>query len=291
MDQASKSASLQKGFKKAEKITKKYAKTFYFASRSLPKDKRYASYAIYAICRITDDSVDNHSNLLNAAALNKIAQDIQLAYSNSNLSEDLLLAFRKTVNNYKIPKEYFNELLSGMKLDLEKNRYRNFEELYNYCYKVAGVVGLIMLKIFGYANPEAEKYSVKLGVAMQLTNILRDINEDFLRNRIYLPADEMAKFNVSENNILKQIIDNDFINLMKFQIQRAKQYYADANSGIKMIDDTASRLVVYVMKELYAEILTSIERNKYDIFSQRATVTLARKTYITGEILLKRNRL
>jgi len=291
MDQPSKSASLQKGFKEAEKITKKYAKTFYFASRFLPKDKRYASYAIYAICRISDNSVDNHSNLLNTAALNKIAQDIQLAYSNSNLSEDLLLVFRETANNYKIPKEYFDELLSGMKLDLEKNRYRNFEELYNYCYKVAGVVGLIMLRIFGYANPEAEKYSVKLGIAMQLTNILRDINEDFLRGRIYLPVEEMAKFNVNENHITKQTIDNNLINLIKFQIERAREYYTDAELGIKMIDDTACRLVVYVMKDIYAGILTSIEKNKYDVFSRRAQVSLARKMLISSGIILKRKYL
>lgn len=282
---------LQKGFREAEKITKKYAKTFYFASRFLPEDKRYASYAIYAICRISDDSVDNQNLVLNSSALKKIEKEIESAYGNSSLDQSLLLVFRETINKHEIPREYFDELLSGMKQDLEKNRYNNFNELYNYCYKVAGVIGLIMLKIFGYANSEAEKYAVKLGIAMQLTNILRDINEDFLRGRIYLPTDEMAKFNVAENHILKQKIDNNFINLIKFQIERTRKYYNEAEQGIKMIDDTTSRLVVYVMKNIYAGILTSIEKNRYDVFSRRASVSLARKILIASGTILKRKHL
>lgn len=278
---------LNLGFLNAAKITKQYAKTFYFSSHFLPKEKKYAAYAIYAICRISDESVDTEFTTKPINRLSKIKKDIEISYNQSSLNNPLLIAFEETVNKYKIPKEYFNFLIEGMDMDLNKNRYENFQELYDYCFRVAGAVGLIMLKIFGYKNKQAEKNAVDLGIAMQLTNILRDIKEDYQRNRIYLPKEEMQRFKVSEEDIAKSKLNENFTNLIKFQIDRARDYYKRSSLGIRLLEDLNSRFVASIMKDIYEGILTSIEKNNYDVFSQRAYVNnLGKLGYLT-KILIK----
>jgi phytoene synthase len=174
-------------------------------------------------------------------------------------------------------------------MDLNKNSYKNFTELYDYCYKVAGVVGLVMLSIFGYNNQEAQKYAVDLGIAMQLTNILRDIKEDYRRGRIYLPLDEMRKFGVSESQIAKGRIDENLASLLKFQTKRARGFYDNSTKGIKMIVDLKSRLVVQMMKDMYAGILQSIEKNNFDVFSKRAHLNHLGKMALALKILVNPN--
>jgi phytoene synthase len=277
----------QEGFSKARAMTKKHAKTFYFASRFLPHAKRNAAYAVYAVCRITDDAVDTATEASSSSNIHVIQEKIDAVYGGQALDDQLLLAFKETVESDNIPKQYFDELMAGMHMDLNKNRYENFNELYTYCYRVAGVVGLIMLKIFGSHYKEAEKYAVDLGIAMQLTNILRDIKEDFERGRIYLPGDEMERFGVSKDFIAGNKMNSDFIALLQFQIARARQYYQRSAKGIKMINNVLSRLVVCMMMEMYAGILNVIEENDYDVFSQRAHVTTAGKLGIAIKILFK----
>lgn len=265
------------GFRIAQSITKKYAKTFYFASLFLKEEKRKAAYAVYAVCRMNDESVDNPIGAFPEQVLKKLGKDISAAYKGAVLDNPVLTAFRQTIEKYKIPHEYFNDLIAAMYMDLTKNRYQNFSELYDYCYKAAGVVGLTMLQIFGYKDQKARDYAVKLGVAMQLTNILRDIREDFARGRIYLPQDEMARFGVSENDISEGRVDKKIKALFKFQIERARQYYADSKHGIPMLNDANSRFVVLAMSEIYSGILNDIEKRNYDVFSQRAHVNLLGK--------------
>ena len=291
MKQSKTNSSIQDGFKEAKVLTKKCAKTFYFTSRFLPKDKQNAAYAIYAVCRITDDIVDNNEILSGSINLSAIRGKIDSVYNRTELTDNILLAFRETVNKYKIPKKYFDELIEGMYMDLNKNRYENFNELYIYCKRVAGMIGLIMLKIFGSHNQEAEKYAVDLGIAMQCTNILRDIKEDFERGRIYLPKDEMKRFNVSENHMAEEKVDRNFIALLKFQIDRAREYYENSAKGLKMINSVMSRVVVCMMKELYAGILNSIENIGYNVFSQRAYVNTAGKLVIALKVLMKKEYL
>jgi len=276
---------IKKGFAKARLITKKHAKTFYFASSLLPKDKRYAAYAVYAICRASDDSVDTAKNPKKSLA--EIEKNIEAAYSDCELSDSVLLCFRETANSCQIPKEYFDDLIKGMYMDLSINCYKDFPQLYDYCYKVAGVIGLIMLKIFGSKSKNAQKYAVDLGVAMQLTNILRDIKEDFERKRIYLPQDEMSRFKVSQSHISKETIDEDFREFLKFQIKRARKYYKDSEAGIKEINSLSCRLTACLMKDIYSAILKSIEKNQYDVFSKRACVSFGDKMLITLKSLLK----
>lgn len=279
------------GFSRSRSITREYAKSFYFVSRFLPRGKRYASYSLYAICRATDEAVDCRTDVPSRENLAKVKESIDSVYSDSRLESDLLRALRITVNQYRIPKHYFSQLLEGVYMDLNKKHYENFNELYSYCYHVAGVIGLMMLKIFGSQDPRAERHAVNLGIAMQLTNILRDIKEDYERGRIYLPRDEMEHFRVSESHISEENLDESFKALLRFNIRRAREYYANARPGIRMIDNARSRFVVCAMKEIYAGILYSIENNDYDIFSQRAHVNFAGKvrlaliTVLRGEYL------
>jgi 15-cis-phytoene synthase len=274
------------GFKLAKGITAKYGKTFYFASRFLKKEKQLAAYTVYAICRISDEAVDTSQKQLPSESLIALEQEIKSAYQNIRQMNSLLGAFQQTINKYAIPKQYFDFLIDGMRMDLHKARYKNFEELYDYCFKVAGAVGLIMIKIFGYTGPEAIDSAVNLGIAMQLTNILRDIKEDFNRGRIYLPEDEMRRFGVTESQISKSIINDNFKELMKFQIARSREYYANAYKGIKSLSELNSRLVVTAMAEIYAGILKEIEKNNYDIFSRRACVNTPKKISSVLKIVL-----
>ncbi|MCF7873348.1 MAG: phytoene/squalene synthase family protein [Candidatus Omnitrophica bacterium] len=279
-----KNTKIDQGFKLAKKITKKNAKSFYFASILLNFQKKKSAYAIYAICRISDDSVDN--SLGNRKKLEQIKNNIDAAYLSQPPNSSLLSAFRKTINSYNIPKEYFDHLNEGMQMDLEKNTYTNYDQLYKYCYRVAGVVGLIMLYIFGFKNKSAKKYAIDLGVAMQLTNILRDIKEDFKRGRIYLPKDDLKKFNISQNNLKKEIVDDNFVNFMKFQINKARKLYQESEKGIKFITGCRCRLTIYLMKNIYAAILDKIEQNQYNIFKKRAYTTISDKILISLSTVL-----
>ena len=279
--------ALRTGYKISAQITRKFAKTFYFASRLLPKPKRNAAYSVYALCRISDDAVDIPRGESTAQSLNHIEKEIASAYDNSELSDNVLIAFKETVTSYQIPRRYFDELLSGMRMDLEKTRYRNFAELYEYCYKVAGVVGLIMIKIFGYSDPEAKKHAESLGIAMQLTNILRDVREDYQRGRIYIPLEDMEKYGVSESDIASGKITENLKQLLEFQTLRARDYYSSSKAGIAMISDRQSRLVILAMNNIYSGILDDIEDNDYDVFSRRACVNSMRKIWRLTKILCK----
>lgn len=273
-----------RGFKEAKRITKRHSKTFYFASRFLPKEEKYAAYAVYAMCRLADDSAGIYAKSNAEHKLVKTKEYLNQVYSNNKTTHSLLIALRETVNKYQIPKEYFDQLIEGMCMDLYKNHYKDFNELYTYCYKVASIVGLIMLKILRYDSEEAQYYAVDLGIAMQLTNIIRDIKEDFNLRRVYLPFEEMRKFSITDKNISNGIVDENFIDFMKFQIYRARTYYKDGTEGIGMISDPKSRFVVLLIKEMYSEILTVIERNGYDIFSDRTYVNLFKKVLITIKV-------
>jgi len=277
------------GFMEAKNITASYAKTFYTASLFLDRDKRYAAYSIYAVCRISDNAVDDPKETQIAKKqAEKIKNDIETAYGQDELRDPLLKAFRETTTFYNIPKQYFDELLQGISLDLTKNRYNDFKELYDYCYKVAGVVGLMMLKIFGSKDPLAQKHAIEMGVAMQLTNILRDIREDFERGRIYLPQDEMKQFNIVERSISGEETDARTQAFLSFQIERARDYYNRASTGIDMIADKRCAFVACIMKDMYAGILGQIEKNGYNVFKKRAYVPFTRKCAIILKRLVTR---
>ncbi|MDD5042579.1 MAG: phytoene/squalene synthase family protein [Candidatus Omnitrophica bacterium] len=281
---------IKKGFKKAREITRKFAKTFYLASLFLPQEKKYASYAIYAICRLSDETVDD-PGARGEEGLRALEARINGAYSGSGSNEELLEAFRLVAGKYAIPKEYFSLLIEGMRMDLSVRRYADYPSLDKYCYRAAGVVGLIMLKIFGYDDSRAEGYAVKMGNAMQITNILRDIKEDLGRGRIYLPQDEMRRFGVHALPPSGEAEEKGFCEFMRFQVARCRELYREAAKGIKLISCPACRFVALCMYKLYAGILDEIEKNSYRVFKGRAYVANARKAHIIFNIILKREYL
>ncbi len=265
---------VQQGFAEAQRITKQNARTFYLTSFFLPAKIRQAAYSIYAVCRLSDESVDDLRLNLDAKeqALTRIREKVDLAFSAHPVDDPLLKAFRATLEEFKIPQKCFHELLDGMAMDLTKKRYKDFHDLHVYCYRVAGVIGLIMLRIFDCHDLDAEKYAIDLGVALQLTNILRDIKEDFSRERIYLPEDEMKRFGITEDYVRGQIVDQDFQDFMVFQIKRARDHFFRASQGLELIKNGRCRFVAFLIAEMYAQILNEIEKNHYDVYTKRAFI-------------------
>ena len=207
-----------------------------------------------------------------------------MAYGEAPASSGVL-AFRRTVLERAIPKDLFDALLDGMEMDLTIDRYPDFDALDLYCYRVAGVVGLMMAHVFGYRDPACLPRALALGRAMQLTNILRDVGEDLGRGRVYLPQSELARFGVPEAQLLEGRVDDGFRALMRFQIDRARRAYAESRPGIPALIGGSSRLTVRVMGRLYGAILDEIERLDFDVFRHRARVSTARKLRLLSACL------
>lgn len=286
---------LKSAYSHCRAITRFYAKTFYMATRFLPNDKQRCIFAVYGLCRFLDNLVDETMDLELDEAICLSEVDSKLSvfkkklvtiYNGGKTDDAILIAFSDTLKKYHIPIDLPFLLIDGVRSDLEKNRYKNFQELYDYSYRVASVVGLMTSRIFGYTDEKALKYAIDLGIAMQLTNILRDIGEDLHRNRIYLPADELKKFGVTESDLFERKLTSNFSDLMNFQIERAREYYAKADLGITLLNKD-SRLPVYLARYNYSRILDKIEENEYDVFSERAYLNKMEKFIILPRILYK----
>lgn len=265
-------------------ITAEYAKTFYLGSLLIPQEKRKAIWAIYAWCRNTDELVDGaKAQYTTEDTLREWEQQLESTFAGLP-SEDADVALADTVKHYPLDIQPFRDMIAGQKMDLYRNRYETFDELKLYCYRVAGTVGLMSKAVLGVDcsnsnvpwekntqpyNPEKE--AVALGIAMQLTNILRDVGEDAQRGRIYLPLKDLAAFDYTEKDLLSGVNDDRWKAAMDFQIQRARAYYKQAEKGIRyLIRD--SHLPVWTSLMLYQGILNAIERNDYDVFNKRAFV-------------------
>src|SRR5215212_325234 len=262
-------ASLRKAYKQAEKITAQHSKSFYFASGLLPEEKRSAVRALYAFCRTVDDIVDESN----------VDQDAQLDYwravvENASFADNDLVAaaWADTLTRYHIPRHYARQLIDGVARDLSQSRYQTFEELATYCYGVASTVGLMSMYIVGFGTNEAVPYAIKLGVALQMTNILRDVGEDYRNGRLYLPREELAFFGIQESDIAEGRISDNWRQLMKFQIDRTRQLYEDSWDGVKMLE-REGQLAIGAASVFYQGILDEIEKNDYDVFTQRASLS------------------
>ncbi|CAN5876956.1 phytoene/squalene synthase family protein [soil metagenome] len=266
-----------RGARTCRRITRHHAKTFYFASQCLPRSTRKHAYAVYGFCRWADNAVDDAADVDDAARrLEDARRALLLAYSNAPATPGIL-AFRETVFQRSIPKHLFDDLLNGMAMDLHIIQYEDFEALDRYCYRVAGVVGLMMTHVLGYRDAKCFPQAIALGRAMQLTNILRDIREDLERGRVYLPQDELAHFGIDSEQLTSGRVDDRFRSLMRFQIDRTRAFYDEAEQGIPFLIGSTSRLTVRVMSRLYGGILDEIEAIGYDVFQTRAHVSTARK--------------
>ncbi len=266
------------------RVTQRASKTFYWGSVFLPQPKRQAVWAVYALCRIVDDIVDEemHPGYLSGSStpkqeLNYWRQSIERVYQRGGADDNLVQrAWSDVLERYPVPLTPVLELLDGVEMDLTINRYQSFDELYLYCYRVAGTIGLLTSPIFGYQDKTALRHAIDLGVALQLTNILRDIGEDARRNRIYLPQDEMQRFGYTESDLMQGIVNDAFCELIRFQMARADNYYQRSQPGISLLSPD-SRLAIRLSGTLYRGILDRIHLNNYNVFTKRASVPLKTK--------------
>jgi phytoene synthase len=252
-------------------VAREHARSFYFCAQFLPAPKRRAIYAVYALCRHIDDVVDraaSHPDRDPRAMLEAWRSKLRDAGPDDHPA---LRAWRDASTAFGVDPELAEELMRGVLMDLTVSRYATFAELEVYCYRVASVVGLMTSEIFGYSDPRALDHAVALGTAMQLTNICRDVGEDARLGRIYLPVDELERFGVQEEAIFERRVDDRFVALMRFQLDRARRLYGAAEPGIDLLSADC-RYTVRLSSRIYARILERIERNGYDVLSRRAYV-------------------
>ncbi len=236
---------------------------------------------VYAYCRTTDDIVDREDETIRdkEATLNDWEKELKLALDDkSNIS--LLNELNKQKEKFNIPTQPFFDLLKGMRMDLTKKRYATFEELKKYCYKVASTVGLMTIPIFGYKNKVTIEYAKNLGIALQLTNIIRDVKIDAEQDRIYIPEEDLQKFNYTEKELLNNIYNDNFINLMKFQADRAKSFYKKANANLAD-EDKGALFAARAMQHIYERLLQKIEAENYNVFKKKIKVSKRNKIFIS----------
>ncbi|GAB4293055.1 MAG: phytoene synthase [Oscillatoriaceae cyanobacterium] len=282
-------ASVEDAYELCRQVTATYAKTFYLGTLLMSAPKRRAIWAIYAWCRRTDELVDGpRARLTTPETLDQWERQLESIFAGHPI-EDVDVALVDTLTRFSLDIQPFRDMIAGQRMDLYRSRYQTFEELNLYCYRVAGTVGLMTLPVMGVAQlphsspwqasqpqPDPASEAVALGIANQLTNILRDVGEDARRGRIYLPLDELALFDYTEADLFNGVVDDRWRALMRFQIQRARKFYAEAEKGISALSPDA-RLPVWAATVLYSQILDAIERNQYDVFRQRAFVSTPRK--------------
>jgi phytoene synthase len=270
---------LNRAYAHSEEITKDHSATFHLASALLPYEQRQAIRALYAFCRVSDDLVDQPQGQGDLAVVDvaRFERWRHLSLSNNPREDELVAsAWADTRARFNIPRQYAEQLLAGVASDLTVNRYATFPDLAAYCYGVASTVGLMSMHIVGFKDDSAIPYAVKLGVALQLTNILRDVAEDWENGRLYLPLEELALFGLSEGDIAAQTNDDRWKAFMAFQIVRARQLYAEALPGLALLE-RRGRVAVAAAAELYREILDDIEAHDYDVFSRRAYISNRQK--------------
>ena len=270
--------SLELSYQHNQKLTKSYAKTFYLVSKFLPKAVRNDIYAVYGFCRHSDNLVDEEPDLSKAKNdLEAWRKALQTSIEVGQSDDIVLKSFIYAVKKYNIDPKLAFDLLDGMEMDLVQSRYRSFDDLLKYCYLVASVPGLLVLNILGWdKKTDTKKAAIALGQAMQITNILRDIKEDYSRGRIYLPLDDLQKYGISETDFAAQKISPRLIDLVKNYIQRARELYQNSEQGLAGLSAN-SRFAVRLANKMYGSILDKIEQNQYDVFTKRASLSLWEK--------------
>lgn len=265
--------------RQVSRLVRRARSNFFWAFVFLDRERRDAIFSAYAFARHTDDLVDEAGSVDDARSGLKAWRNELAACYAGRPSTPITKALHDTLDRFPIPAQHFEALIDGVEMDLTHRRYESFEALYAYCYRVAAAVGLICIEIFGYRNPRTQDYAERLGIALQLTNILRDIAEDAARDRIYIPADELNRFGCSEGRILQSQHDDAFTDLMKFQVARAKRYYQGAAASLAP-EDTKTMFAAETMGSIYRGILDRIEDRDYRVLEERVTIPTATKVGI-----------
>ncbi len=269
-------ADIEKSYAWCTNIARSQAKNFYYSFLLLPMAQRKAMCAIYAFMRYCDDLSDDENVADRAAAIAKWRTDLESALAGSLPDHPLWPAFADSVARFKIPHQYFFEMIEGVSSDLEPRRIQTFDELRDYCYHVASVVGLTVIHIFGFEDPRALELAEKCGIAFQITNILRDVREDADKNRVYLPAEDLVRFGVSAPEFKPA---KNFHDLMAFEADRAREYYQESAPLIGMIH-RESRASLKALVGIYSRLLDRIVDSNYDVLSRRMRVPTWQKLWL-----------
>ena len=259
-------AILDRAYARCAAITALYSRSFHMATRLLPREKRRAMRVLYAFCRVTDDIVDCRQP---DAAFRLAAWRRAAVVSRPSPDDLVAVAWADVRTRYGIPLHYVEQLVDGVARDLHQTRYGTFAELATYAYGVASTVGLMSVHVIGARTPDATRFAIKLGIALQITNILRDVADDWRDGYVYLPADELAAFGLADDDLARGRVDARWRSFMRFQIDRNRRLYAEAWPGIALLNRDG-RLAVAAAGDFYQAILNDIEAHDYDVFRRRA---------------------
>ena len=271
----------------AKEIAKKSRSSFYYAFNLLPAEQRDAMNTVYAFCRQTDDIVDEGSvtDEIKYEKLRKWRIELEKSL-NGHSDYQIINKLSKTIQKFNIPLEPFFDLLKGMEMDLQRKRYITFDDLQTYCYHVASTVGLMCIEIFGYRHSSAKDFAINLGIALQLTNILRDIKKDAEKGRIYLPQEDLRKFNYNENDLLNNTYNENFQKMMKYQVERARYYFDSATASLNL-EDKKAMFAARAMQHIYYRMLNKIVDVDYDVYNKKINVSTFQKVGISLGVWVK----
>lgn len=270
-------------------VTKKSGSNFYYSFLFLPRRRRQAMYTVYAFCKEVDNAVDEPPPASHPQKeLMHWRTELAAAYDGTP-TFPVTISLAEHVKRLQIPKVYFEELIKGVEMDLTATRYNTFEDLSLYCYRVASVVGLICLHVFGATSPRAQDYAVDLGMAFQLTNIVRDISADAAQGRIYLPQEDLRKFGCTDTAILDRQPSPALHELIAFEAARARAYYAKAAAAFSALPSNERRALTAaeIMRAVYSRILARIERPDYQVFGERARLPTKHRLAIAAGVWLR----
>jgi len=268
------------------KLARATASNFYYSFLLLPRAERRAINDVYTFCRLLDDLVDEDQTDKNPQSeLDYWRDEVEAIYQgepSSEFGEQLLTS----VEQFDLPKQSFLDVIDGMEMDLRWHSYQTFSDLREYCYRAASAVGLICIEIFGYESARTREYAVNLGLALQLTNILRDLKEDIARGRIYIPIEDLERFGYSERELRENLYNAPFIELMKYEHSRARSYFEKAASSLPD-QDRQSMFAAEIMGAIYRELLEQIPAVQFDVFRNRVTVSKSRRLKLALSIWFK----
>lgn len=270
-------------------VTKRSGSNFYYSFLFLPRDRREAMYTVYAFCREVDSAVDDAPPGTDpSSALQRWRAELAAAYRGTP-TFPVTISLAEHARRLEIPRSYFEELITGVEMDLTAKRYQTFDDLYPYCYRVASVVGLICLKVFGTRSTLAQDYAINLGLAFQLTNILRDLGTDADRGRVYLPQEDLARFGYAEDDLFRHTYSRQFTELMRFECERARSFYQKARQAAESLpaEDRRALTAAEIMRGVYTRILGRIETSGYRVFGLRVGLPPSYRLAIAAGVWLK----
>ena len=270
----------------ATRVTRASGSNFYYSFLFLPRAQREAIHAIYAFCRVVDDSVDAAPNAQEAAKRVAFWRGELAACYGGAPTHPLARSLASHLQTWPIRRQNFEEIIDGVAMDVTPRRYATFDELRGYCYRVASAVGLVCIEVFGYTKPEAREYASALGLAFQMTNILRDVRADAERGRIYLPTEETRRFGCNDEDLRAERPTPAFVSLMRFQVERARGLFARARSLFPR-DDRPTLFAAEIMGSIYAAVLEKIEQRGYDVLKGKVTLSKPRKLLIATRCYLR----